>query len=80
MKLSKQFLRSVNIHKITDGEYIDEYVNMYLWLDEIFKDLKISKNDKFPLSTYYKANNIVLIEEDKDLDCIWVDDKYLLKD
>lgn len=53
--------RSVNIYKITDGEYIDEYVNIYLQLMNIFKNIHIYKKDDIILYGFSIDN--VIIEE-----------------
>lgn len=54
------YKRSVNIHKITDGEYIDKYVEIYLYVKSIFSDLDIVNN------TYYK-NNECIFKIDNDI-------------
>lgn len=71
------YIRSVNLYKITDGEYIDRYVDMYLYMEKLFKncykkrkeDIKdirtldnyFTENDEYILS--YNFNNKVVMSD-----------------
>lgn len=68
------YIRSVNIYKITDGEYTDRYVDMYLYMEKLFKncykkriknirtlDKYFTENGEYILS--YNINNKVVIAD-----------------
>lgn len=65
MKIDKnQFIRSVNIHKISDGEYIDKYVEMYLFMEKMFENLKTYKSSGFNKSIFYINDENYIVFED----------------
>lgn len=59
--LLNNYIRSINIHKITDGEYIDIYVEQFKFLNKLFEDLEYVEG--FNSIIYYKNNNGKLILE-----------------
>lgn len=62
MILTEQFIRSVNIWKLSDGESIkDKYVDMYLYLKELTKDIRYSeKNGDGHIILVNDSNNLPL--------------------
>lgn len=61
----QNFKRSINIWKISDRDSMDIYVDIYLWMEELFKDLKKFTSSSYPLNIYYgtSSNNIILEED-----------------
>lgn len=67
------YKRSVNLYKITDGEYKDIYVEMYLWLENLNNSLIECDN----INKIYKNNISVFKNKYTDKVCIIRD--YLSK-
>lgn len=40
--------RSINLYKITDGEYKDKYVSIYIYLSNLCNDFEMYEIDKYP--------------------------------